>query len=165
MSARRPGTRILRSLALAGGALVATAACQPTVSVRGQQVDPARLAEIRPGVTSREEVTRILGSPSTTGSFDRETWYYVGQRSEQISFYQADVTQQDVVRIEFDANGIVADVRSHGLELAQAVEPDPNKTRTMGNELTLLQQFIGNIGRFNSQPGAGVGPDRPPGGP
>jgi hypothetical protein len=49
-------------------------------------------------------------------------------------------------------------VSSHGLEMAQAVNPDPNKTRTMGNELSVVQQFVGNIGRFNSMPDMRPGP-------
>ena len=57
------------------------------------------------------------------------------------------------MQIDFDGSGIVTDVRTHGLEMAQAIEPDPNKTRTMGNELTAVQQFLGNIGRFNTTPG------------
>jgi hypothetical protein len=40
----------------------------------------------------------------------------------------------------------------HGLELAQAIVPDPNKTRTLGNELGAIQQILGNIGRFNTSP-------------
>ena len=141
-----------RSLLAAAACLLVATACQPTVSTHGHKIDTTLLAQVRPGVTSREEVTRLLGSPSTIGTFDRESWYYVSQRSEVTSFYQADITQQDVVRIDFDANGIVADVRAHGLELAQAVTPDPNRTRTLGNELTVVQQFVGNIGRFNSTP-------------
>jgi outer membrane protein assembly factor BamE (lipoprotein component of BamABCDE complex) len=149
---------------LAAAAALAVAACQPTVSSHGHQLDPALLAQIQPGTTSREEVARMLGSPSTTGTFDGESWFYVSQRSEAVSFYQADITQQDVVRVDFDANGLVRDVRSHGLEVAQAVTPDPNQTRTLGNELSVVQQFIGNIGRFNSspevRPGGGPGPGR-----
>lgn len=145
---RTPRQRLL-ALSLA---LLLTAACQPTVSTHGHQIDPAQLAEIQPGSTSREEVASLLGSPSTVGTFDGESWFYVSQRSEVTSFYQADITQQDVVRIDFDANGLVTEVRRHGLEMAQAVDPDPNRTRTLGNELTIVQQFIGNIGRFNSSP-------------
>jgi len=33
-----------------------------------------------------------------------------------------------------------------------AVEPSPDSTLTLGNELTLIQQLLGNIGRFNTQP-------------
>ena len=129
-----------------------TAACSPTVTTHGHAISPSDLAAIQPGVTSREEVARRLGSPSTIGTFDTERWFYVSQRNEVLSFYQADVTAQDVVQIDFDGNGIVTDVRTHGLEMAQAIEPDPNKTRTMGNELTAVQQFLGNIGRFNTTP-------------
>jgi outer membrane protein assembly factor BamE (lipoprotein component of BamABCDE complex) len=136
--------------------LVATAtlqvACTPNVSTHGHALSPSDLEQIRPGTTSREEVARILGSPSTIGTFDKERWFYVSQRNEVMSFYKADVTAQDVVRIDFDANGIVSDVHMHGLEMAQAVEPDPNKTRTLGNELGAIQQILGNIGRFNTSP-------------
>ena len=50
----------------------------------------------------------------------------------------------------------------HGLEMAQAIEPDPNKTRTLGNELGAIQQILGNIGRFNTSPE--TRPSAPPGG-
>ena len=137
-------------LALAGA--VGAAACTPTVTTHGHSISATALATIQPGVTSREEVTRLLGSPSTIGTFDTERWFYVSQRNEVMSFYKADITKQDVVAIDFDGNGLVSDVHSHGLELAQAINPDPNKTRTLGNELTFVQQVLGNIGRFNSTP-------------
>jgi outer membrane protein assembly factor BamE (lipoprotein component of BamABCDE complex) len=152
----------LVSQAVAAAAILAMAACTPIVSTHGHALNPDELAQIKPGITSREEVARLLGSPSTIGTFEQERWFYVSQRNEVMSFYQADVTQQDVIRIDFDANGIVSGVNAHGLELAQAVEPDPNQTRTLGNELTLVQQFLGNIGRFNTSPE--TAPQAPPGG-
>jgi len=153
---------IRAATAATAAAMLAMAACTPVVSTHGHALDPPKLAQITPGVTSREEVLRILGSPSTTDTFDQQNWYYISQRDEVMSFYKADVTQQDVTRISFDGNGIVSDIHSHGLELAQAIEPDPNKTRTLGNELTIVQQFLGNIGRFNTSPEAT--PQSAPGG-
>jgi outer membrane protein assembly factor BamE (lipoprotein component of BamABCDE complex) len=159
LPSRKPA---IRAVAVAAAAL-AMAACTPIVTTHGHALNPDQIAEIKPGVTTREEVTRLLGSPSTIGTFEHERWFYVSQRNEVMSFYKADVTQQDVVGIDFDSNGVVSDVHTHGLELAQAIEPDPNKTRTMGNEITLLQQFLGNIGKFNSSPEAGAGVPRVPG--
>lgn len=156
----RPGKLARRAVAAA--TLLAMAACSPIVSTHGHALNPDELTRIKPGVTSREEVARLLGSPSTVGTFEQERWFYISQRNEVLSFYQADVTQQDVIRIDFDANGIVTDVNTHGLELAQAIEPDPNQTRTLGNELTVVQQFLGNIGRFNTSPE--TAPQAPPGG-
>ena len=139
-----PGALILAATMLAG--------CTANVSTHGHSIDPADLERIQPGITSREEVERVLGSPSTIGTFEKERWFYISQRNEVMSFYKADITAQDVVRIDFDASGIVTDVRTHGLEMAQAIEPDPNKTRTLGNELGAIQQILGNIGRFNTSP-------------
>jgi outer membrane protein assembly factor BamE (lipoprotein component of BamABCDE complex) len=150
MKRDRRSSPVLRVLAAAGAALLS--ACTANVSTHGHVVDPQALEQVRPGITSREEVARLLGSPSTVGTFDKERWFYVSQRNEVMSFYKADVTAQDVVRIDFDANGIVSDIRTHGLEMAQAIEPDPNKTRTLGNELGVVQQILGNLGRFNTSP-------------
>ena len=126
--------------------------CSPQVTNQGHRLDRDPLAAIQPGVTSREQVYRQLGSPSSIGTFDRERWYYISQRIEQMSFYQREVTNQDVVTIEFDDSGIVSDVQSRDLSAALAVEPSPDSTLTLGNELTLIQQLLGNIGRFNTQP-------------
>jgi outer membrane protein assembly factor BamE (lipoprotein component of BamABCDE complex) len=142
----------LRVSLAALAALGLLTSCTATVSTHGHTLSESDLAQIKPGVTSREEVARLLGSPSTIGTFDKERWFYVSQRNEVMSFYKADVTQQDVVRVDFDANGIVSDVNMHGLELAQAIVPDSNKTRTLGNELGAIQQILGNIGRFNTSP-------------
>lgn len=136
-------------------ALVAiAAACSPTVMNHGYQINPDDLSQVQPGVTSREEVQKILGTPSMVGTFDGERWLYVSQRTEQVAFYRDKTVAQDVVQIDFDQAGIVKDVNQHGLEMAQAITPDPDKTHTLGNELTVLQQFFSNLGRFNTDPNA-----------
>lgn len=143
-----------RGGAAAAVALLAAAAviagCSPTVTTHGHRLDADRVAEVRPGVTTRDEVERLLGSPSSVGTFDGQSWYYVTQRTERRSFYQANVAAQDVVRVDFDGSGLVSAVDRRGLEAARAVDPADDKTRTLGNELTVVQQFLGNIGRFNS---------------
>lgn len=126
------------------------AACSPTVSNHGYRLDSARLEQIRPGVTSREEVLRLLGSPSTRATLEEGTWYYVAQRRERANFYSERLVDQEVVAIRFDARGIVERVDRNGLESAEAVTPVAEKTPTRGNELTLLEQVVSNIGRFNS---------------
>lgn len=147
--------KLLCNLACGAILLLGVGACAPTVTTHGHRLDADALASIRPGTTSREEVARILGSPSSTATFDGASWFYVSQRTETRSFYQSGVVEQDVVRIDFDANGIVSNISRRDLAQAQEVDPDPNTTRTLGNELTVLQQFVGNIGRFNSATGGG----------
>ncbi|MCS6778664.1 MAG: outer membrane protein assembly factor BamE [Geminicoccaceae bacterium] len=131
-------------------ALLLVGACSPTTVNHGYRLDTARIDLVRPGVTTREEVERLLGSPSTVATLDGGTWYYVAQRKERANFYQEKLVEQEVVAIAFDPRGIVTRVERSGLEDAQPVEPVAETTPTRGNEFTLLQQVVGNIGRFNT---------------
>jgi outer membrane protein assembly factor BamE (lipoprotein component of BamABCDE complex) len=157
MKAMLPSTTL--ALALAGGLVLG--ACAPTINNHGYQIDPELLSQITPGVTSREQVARILGSPSSMATFDDDSWYYISQRTERMSFYQNRVTAQDVVAISFDRSGIVASVEQHGMDEAMPIQPVADATPTLGNELTLIQQFLGNLGRFNSDPNAALGRNAP----
>ena len=126
------------------------AACSPTVTQHGHRILSEDLERITPGVTTQRDVLALLGSPSAQATFDRDRWYYVTQQSERTSFYQSELTQQDVIIISFRADGTVDTVGQRNIEQAQNVEPVQDRTRTLGNELTLVEQLLGNIGRFNS---------------
>jgi outer membrane protein assembly factor BamE (lipoprotein component of BamABCDE complex) len=128
---------------------LAMIACTPQVSNHGYRLDEAALAQIQPGRTSQDQVLQLLGSPSSRATFDGAVWYYVSQRTERLSFYQEEVVNQDVVAIAFDDLGTVNRVDRHGLDRAQEVSFVDRETPTSGSELGVLEQFIGNIGRFN----------------
>jgi outer membrane protein assembly factor BamE (lipoprotein component of BamABCDE complex) len=141
----RPGARLWCGLL----ACLALIGCVPQVSNHGYRLDEAALAQVEPGRTSRDEVLQLLGSPSSVTTFDGSVWYYVGQRTERMSFYQEQVVNQDVVAIAFDDAGTVSQVDRHGLDRAHEVSLVDRETPTAGSELTVFEQFIGNIGRFN----------------
>lgn len=133
--------------------MLALAGCSPQVVQHGHTIDAESLARITPGVTPREEVARLLGSPSALATFEDDRWYYVTQRRENRSFYQSQITEQDVVIIAFDDRGIVENVTRRSKEQAVAVQPSSDSTRTLGNEMTIVEQLIGNIGRFGDSAG------------
>jgi outer membrane protein assembly factor BamE (lipoprotein component of BamABCDE complex) len=145
-SSATAGLRCLITLATLG---LTVAACTPTVRTHGHRLDPDGLAQIQPGRTSRDQVAQLLGSPSSLSTFDDSAWYYVSQRTEQRSFYQENVVEQKVVTITFDQAGRVASVDELGLKEARAVAPVERTTPTAGNDLSVFEQFVGNIGRFN----------------
>ena len=128
---------------------LALIACTPQISNHGYRLDEAAFAQVEPGRTTREQVLQLLGSPSSLTTFDGSVWYYVSQRTERMSFYQEEVVNQDVVSITFDDLGTVTQVDRHGLDQANEVSLVDRETPTSGSELSVLEQFIGNIGRFN----------------
>lgn len=142
-------TQSLRSLLAIGLVGLALGACSPTVATRGNIADAERLGEIRPGTSTRDDVAVILGSPSTVGTFDQDTWYYIGQRTEKTAFFNPEIVERKVVVIHFDQTGVVEKVEELGLDDAQAVAYVDRETPTAGRELTFLEQMLGNLGRFN----------------
>ncbi|MGC2414020.1 MAG: outer membrane protein assembly factor BamE [Stellaceae bacterium] len=125
------------------------AACSPTVDQRGNLPDPDQIALIHPGTTTREQVAKILGTPSSTGVFDDKNWYYISRRTEQVSFLDPDVMDQQVYIVNFDDKGVVKGIGHKGLSDGRDIEPAPGATPAPGRELTFLEQVLGNLGRFN----------------
>jgi outer membrane protein assembly factor BamE (lipoprotein component of BamABCDE complex) len=152
MARRGEGGRRAQGLAVVSVAALATLslpACTPNISTHGHRLDAAALGQIEPGQSSQGDVMQLLGSPSSLATFDDRTWYYVSQRTERHSFYHTTVVSQDVVAIEFDDQGTVSRVDRHDLNGAQEVDLVDRETPTSGNEMSVLEQFLGNIGRFN----------------
>jgi outer membrane protein assembly factor BamE (lipoprotein component of BamABCDE complex) len=152
----------LRRLA---AALAATglAACVATVDQRGNLPEPEKIAQIQPGATTREQVVKILGTPSSIGVFDDKNWYYISRRIKQVSFLNPDVLDQQVYIVNFDAAGVVRAVDHKDLKDGRDIEPAPGATPAPGRELTFLEQVLGNIGRFNkssSSSGDSGSPDK-----
>ena len=141
------GRQIRRALLGCALAAVLLAGCEPIVHQQGHVSDPEALAEIEPGVQTREDVARLLGTPSSVGTFDDARWYYISRRTETTAFYEPDLIDQRVTVIAFDENGLVAEVTSLTLADARAIEPVEEESPTRGRELGVLEQLFGNIGR------------------
>jgi outer membrane protein assembly factor BamE (lipoprotein component of BamABCDE complex) len=137
-----------RYLLLAAAALVA-AACQPTVDYRGYQARSGDLAKVQVGMP-KIEVEALLGSPSTTASvaLQGDSYYYISSRVEQTAFLDPVETERHVFAVRFDANDQVVSFANYGIEDGQVIDFSTRKTPTKGKELTIVQQLLGNIGRF-----------------
>src|SRR5258708_8234944 len=145
MPKRRSRVTVLRC-ALAALAL---AACQPTIDQRGNLPDKSKLAEIEPGVTTKQMVSQILGTPSSVSTFSDKTWYYISRRTEQTAFFDPEVLDQQVVVVGFDEGGVVREVQHLNLADSRPVDPSSRETPSAGKELGFVEQLIGNLGKFN----------------
>ncbi len=134
-------------------------ACTPSVDLRGNLPMPENLAQIQPGKTTRDEVQVLLGTPSTTAAFGEESWQYISARTETTAFFKPEVKERKVVSISFDRSGVVKEVVERGLEDGIQVQAVQRETPTAGKELSILEQLVGNIGKFSKDAkGPGSGP-------
>jgi len=125
-------------------------ACTADTHARGNIVSDTKIAQIKPNITSQYDVTRIFGPPTLVSPFAQtQTWYYAGQTTEQMGIFKKEVTDQKIVRIDFDDTGLVTKVAHVDPNAAQDVDFVDRQTPTAGRDFTILQQLVGNMGRYN----------------
>jgi outer membrane protein assembly factor BamE (lipoprotein component of BamABCDE complex) len=157
--------RTARSSLLGAACLaLAMAACTPRIDTRGHVATPGTIEKLEVGKQTRDDVIQLLGSPSTTATFDDETWYYISQKTETVAFYAPETIDQKVIALKFDKAGLLKDMQTYTLKDGKAIAMVDRKTPTAGKELTLIEQVFGNVGRFSggSTP---AGPPKAPGTP
>ncbi|PWT93427.1 MAG: outer membrane protein assembly factor BamE [Proteobacteria bacterium] len=157
--------RRTRAVGLTSLLAVVLAGCTAYVDQRGNLPQPDRLAEIQPGQTTKDQVVKILGTPSSTSIFDDKTWYYISRKTKQVAFFDKDVLDQQVFVLNFDNRGVVSAVDHKELADARSITPAPGATPAPGRELTFIEQIMGNVGRFSgggssSSSGGGGGEDK-----
>jgi outer membrane protein assembly factor BamE (lipoprotein component of BamABCDE complex) len=146
-------------------ATVLAAGCARSVEQRGNLPEQEKIAEIHPGSTTKDEVIKILGSPSSVSIFNERSWYYISRRTGQIAFFDPNVIDQQVYIVNFDDQGIVRAVDHKGLEDGKEITPVARATPAPGRELSFLEQLIGNLGKFNKSAGTSPGGTAPTGRP
>ena len=128
--------------------LTALNACTPTQTNRGNIVEDFRMSEVVPGVSTRQNVLKSLGSPTTTAPFDSNTWYYIGQKMEKKGVFDSTVAEERIVVAQFDDSGILQRLEEVNND-RQNIPTVERTTPTGGNEVTAIEQILGNIGKFN----------------
>src|SRR5215203_5032835 len=78
---------------------------QAPVVQRGNRVTSDQLAGITPGVQTKADVRAVLGSPTQTGMFGDDQWYYISSSTRQRPAGQFRVSDQQTVVVEFDRGG------------------------------------------------------------
>ncbi|MBM3570003.1 MAG: outer membrane protein assembly factor BamE [Alphaproteobacteria bacterium] len=132
------------------GLALMAAACGPFVDIRGYVPDADQIQLLRVGQQTKDQVTELLGSPSSQATFEQvDAWYYINRRIERTAFFEDIVTDQKVLAIHFGRDGRIARIEGFGLDDTRKFALVQATTPTHGHDLGMLEQLFGNIGRFN----------------
>jgi outer membrane protein assembly factor BamE (lipoprotein component of BamABCDE complex) len=150
------------NMMVAGLALVLLASgCTRIRDHKGFVGDTALVDGIQPGIDNRESVERTLGRPTFASQFDANTWYYIGRNTKQLAFRNAQPIDQVVLEVKFDKAGNVTAVNKTGMEKVASINPDGDKTPTLGRERGFFQELFGNIGSVGAVGQGGGTADNP----
>ncbi|NQU70272.1 MAG: outer membrane protein assembly factor BamE [Rhodospirillales bacterium] len=127
----------------------AVTGCSGVVDTRGNLPLAEVVAEIKPGQHTRREILSMLGSPSTRATFEtQEVWYYIGEKTETLAFFKPNILERRILLIQFDKKGVVKNIQKMDASNGKHISLVKRITPTKGKELSVLQQILGNVGRF-----------------
>ena len=122
------------------------------VFTNGLKIEEDQLALVPVG-SSREQVLLALGSPSTTGTFDNEVFYYISQkRTRKLAYQKLKLVDQRVVAIYFNEDDVVEQVADYGLQDGKIFDFISRTTPTGGKDQTFIQRLFSGGG--SGKPGA-----------
>ena len=125
------------------------------IEQRGEIHSQRVLRELQPGIHRRADVVAWLGSPTVVAPFDEKIWFYFGQTNYRYALIGSIPKERRVLRLTFDEQDLLRKVEEIGLDQANTVSPARRKTPSGGKDVSLWEQLVGNIGRFNSAPSDG----------
>jgi outer membrane protein assembly factor BamE (lipoprotein component of BamABCDE complex) len=119
----------------------------------GYVIPEMALEQIPPG-SSKDQVLIALGTPSTTGTFGGEVFYYISQtRHQSFAFTRPKLVEQRVVAVYFDQKGAVERVANYGLKDGRVFDFITRTTPTGGLDQNFLQQVLSGAVGFGKVPG------------
>ncbi|MBB4860694.1 outer membrane protein assembly factor BamE (lipoprotein component of BamABCDE complex) [Novosphingobium chloroacetimidivorans] len=144
------------------GLVAAASGCTSITDHRGYIIDQALVDAVQPGVDNRQSVEKTLGRPTFTSQFGPQDWYYISQNVKTPPFRRPRTSDQVIYRLRFDAAGNVAAIDKRGMEKVARLNPEGDKTPTLGRNRGLLEDLFGNVGTVGA---GGGGAGAPSGGP
>ena len=153
------------TLALTVAVAAVLGGCSSIKDHRGYLVDNALVDSVQAGIDNKTSVERSLGRPTFISQFGEPAWYYVSVDTRQAAFARPKSHQQMIMRIRFDPQGNVLGVDKRGMEQVVQLDPDGDKTPTLGKDRSFLEDLFGNIGTVGapgaapSSGGGGTGPN------
>lgn len=139
---------VLGSIALAMLAAVSLSGCSTGAIQHGYVLSEEALAQVPVG-SSREQVLLVLGSPSTTSAVSGDAFYYISQTIDDNPIFGRSITDQRVLAIYFDEQGVVKSIANYGLQDGKVFDFITRRTRTGGAEVSLIGQMLQGIGNQN----------------
>tara|TARA_B000000441_G_C21637498_1_gene287206 strand:- start:183 stop:656 length:474 start_codon:yes stop_codon:yes gene_type:complete len=136
-------------LALGASSILLVSACAPVKKTRGNMLKDYQVVQVEEGIDTRSDVIRKLGSPTTVAPFDENVWFYIGQKTEKKGIFAPEVVDERITLVQFDEMGAVRTVMDVDQDRMD-IPLSGDKTPTGGLDVTVLQQLLGNLGKFNA---------------
>lgn len=116
----------------------------------GVNIADSKISKVAKGVSTKEDVIKIMGSPSIVPLDSNNEWYYVSREISKRAFFEPKVTNQRIVKLLFK-NNILENIELYDNNFNDSINPIEDRSETPGVQQNIIKQYINNLGRFNKK--------------
>ena len=114
----------------------------------GDAPETLRANAIKAGTHTKDDVARLLGTPTSITLFEKESWLYIESEEQNRLFLPQQEIDREVIQITFKKNGVVERVKKWTLEDGKDIAFDSDTTPVVGKDLSVIDEMVGNFGKF-----------------
>ena len=133
--------------------LIALNACVSKVDKRGYMFDMSDHNLLQEGITSKERVLKIMGSPTLISDLDSdEAWIYYAEDLKRLLFFKPDIISRDVLVVRFNEAGTIRELNRIDLnDEEKQLQFAANFTNVESRKIGFLKSLFSNVGQVKSQ--------------
>jgi len=133
--------------------LIALNACVSKVDKRGYMFDMSDHNLLQEGITSKERVLKIMGSPTLISDLDSdEAWIYYAEDVKRLLFFKPDIISRDVLVVRFNEVGTIRELSRIDLnDEEKQLQFAANFTNVESRKIGFLKSLFSNVGQVKSQ--------------
>ncbi|MDX2083032.1 MAG: outer membrane protein assembly factor BamE [Rickettsiales bacterium] len=108
---------------------------------------------LQEGITSKERVLKIMGSPTIISNLDvDETWIYYAESIDHILFFLPKINDRKIIALKFDADQTVRSIENIDLTHEnQKMHFVSNYTEVSSNKIGFFKSLFSNVGQVKAQ--------------
>ena len=99
-------------------------------------------------ISNKNDITNILGQPSTKSKFDNDVWIYIERRqtqSELKNLGQMKITDNNVLVLEIDDYGVLKQKKFYNINDMKKIKIDKSSTKTAGIKKSFIYDFMSSM--------------------
>jgi outer membrane protein assembly factor BamE (lipoprotein component of BamABCDE complex) len=140
----------LRKSVLIVGFAALVAGCTPIERFHGFIPPAEEIETLQVGVTSKEEVIRLFGSPISDRGLRNNTVYYASSQFRYFGPFAPQIIDRQVMAIDFDASDRIRNIARYTMDDGRVVVLDRRVTEDGIRDVTFLSQIFESLGRLDA---------------
>ena len=123
--------------------------CNP-VDKTGYRFEYSDAHLLKKGITSKENVQKIMGSPTLISYLDEETWIYYLQDEKKFMFFRPEILDRKITTISFDEYQIIDKINHYNLADQNQIQLAQLKTNDVqiNEKKSFFSRIFSNIGQI-----------------